>query len=102
MPIYAGDLGGSFTGVRGDPATMLRLITPSANGSTGSTNTLTDGPCRMLAAATSGTVTFYDQTGTLVSSYPLRAGENPIGPKQVLSTGSTLTTVAPPAMWALY
>lgn len=97
-----GHLGGSFTGKRTDPATMIRLITPSSNGSTGSTNIFDDGACRGISAASSGTVTFYDHTTTLVSSYPLRTGENPVGARQVLSTASTLTTVAPPVMWALY
>jgi hypothetical protein len=99
---YSGDIGGSLTGVRSDPASMVRQITPTANGSTSSTNVFAEGPCRAITAASSGTITYYDHTTTLVSSFPVKAFDNPIGARQILSTGSTLTTVAPPTLWALY
>jgi hypothetical protein len=94
--------GGSFTGRRSDPGTMYRTITPTSDGSVSSTNVLPEGPCRFIVAYSSGTVSFYDHTTFLVSSYPLRVGENPVGAKQVFSAGSTMTAVAPPTMLAGY
>jgi hypothetical protein len=78
---------GSFTGKRGDPAIAVQRIYAVADE--------LPFPCRGLWASADGTADFKDHRGEDIIGFPLFAGLNEVGAKQI-------TAFTMDSLWALW